>query len=60
MGTRKVVIIPLRRPWNDEGHREDPFWECGSFGIIGWHSTNVMNPATGAELEGGDTSRYLV
>jgi hypothetical protein len=46
-----VVIVHLRRPWDDEDKREDPFWEFTSFGITGCHHSNVMNPKKAHELE---------
>ncbi len=45
-------MVHLRRPWDDEDKREDPFWEFGSFGITGCHHSNVMNPKKSHELEG--------
>jgi hypothetical protein len=32
--------------------RSDPFWEFGSFGITGCHSSNLMNPKNAKNLNG--------
>jgi len=49
----RVIIVHLRRPKNaaDES-RSDPFWEYGSFGITGCHTTNLMNPRNACKLGG--------
>ena len=32
--------------------RDDPFWEFGSFGITGCHSSNLLHPKTACGLKG--------
>src|SRR5450432_3018006 len=50
----RVVVVHLRRPRlsNPKEMRTDPFWEFGSFGLTGCHSTNLMNPKKSSELNG--------
>jgi hypothetical protein len=50
----RVVIVHLRRPKlsNPKEMRSDPFWEFGSFGLTGCHSTNLMNQKKSSELNG--------
>jgi hypothetical protein len=50
----RVVIVHLRRPQlsNPKEMRSDPFWEFGSFGLTGCHSTNLMNPKKSSGLNG--------
>jgi len=49
-----VVLVLLRRPKasNPNEMRSDPFWEFGSFGCTGCHSTNLMNIRRADELAG--------
>ena len=48
-----VVVVHLRRPKAEPGEmRSDPFFEFGSFGCTGCHSTNLMHPDRIHELEG--------
>jgi hypothetical protein len=39
-----IFIVCLREPQTVTDHREDPYWEAGSFGCTGCHSSNLMNP----------------
>jgi hypothetical protein len=53
MEKSKVVIVHLRQPDNrPDEKRSDPFWEFGSFGCTGCHSTNLMNPKNANQLDG--------
>lgn len=40
-----IYFVFLRRPQNLSDPRDDPFWEFGSFGSTGCHSTNLLNPS---------------
>ena len=50
----EVVIAMLRQPrLNDPTEqRNDPFWEFGSFGVTGCHSSNLLNPKKAHQLDG--------
>jgi hypothetical protein len=49
----RVIIVHLRRPTsNSDEKRSDPFWEFGSFGITGCHSSNLMNRKNVGKLNG--------
>ena len=52
MDESDVVIVCLRQPIKDnpDEKRSDPFWEFGSFGCTGCHSTNLMNPRNANKL----------
>ncbi len=56
MAEPKVFFVALRRPKgpskNPNEQRDDPFWEFGSFGCTGCHSSSLFNPRHAAELEG--------
>ena len=56
MSRDRVVIVHLRRPASASRQpremRSDPFWEFGSFGITGCHSTNLMHPRNADSLKG--------
>jgi hypothetical protein len=64
-----VVLVLLRRPnrSNPREMRSDPFWEFGSFGCTGCHTTNLMNIRRADELagvrfgfaQGGPYTRFL-
>ena len=49
-----VVVAMLRQPYSGDPteQRNDPFWEFGSFGITGCHSSNLLNPKKAHLLEG--------
>ena len=49
-----VIIAMLRQPRLSDPteQRNDPFWEFGSFGITGCHSSNLLNPKKAHELKG--------
>jgi hypothetical protein len=48
-----VIIVHLRCPRNDpDESRDDPFWEFGSFGCTGCHSSNLMHLARIHHVEG--------
>ena len=55
----EVILVHLRQPQtrrtmhknclsmrSNHDHRDDPFWEIGSFGITGCHKSNIMNQKT--------------
>lgn len=51
--SQKVIIVHLRQPRRAPGERrDDPFYEFGSFGCTGCHSTNLMHSKRIHELEG--------
>ncbi len=56
MGKMKVFLVHLRRPVsasrNPNEQRDDPFYEFGSFGCTGCHSSNLLHPRHVDELEG--------
>ncbi len=56
MDQPRVFIVHLRRPKsaseNPNEMRSDPFWEFGSFGCTGCHSTNLLSPRNAPKLEG--------
>jgi hypothetical protein len=47
-----IVIVHLRRPKNKKDPRNDPFWECGSFGVTGCHKDNLLHHKGIDELQG--------
>lgn len=49
-----VIIVLLRRPRrnNPDEQRSDPFYEFGSFGCTGCHSSNLLHPKGAKTLEG--------
>ncbi|MGH2359078.1 MAG: hypothetical protein ACRDGM_00825 [bacterium] len=49
----KVFFVHLRRPKsNPDERRDDPFYELGSFGCTGCHSTTLFRPHHAADLNG--------
>jgi len=56
MAELKVFFVHLRRPRSasvdPDERRDDPFYEFGSFGCTGCHSTNLFHPRHAKELEG--------
>lgn len=40
-----LFFVFLRRPYESDDRRNDPFWEFGSFGVTGCHSKNLLNPS---------------
>ncbi len=49
----KIFLIQLRRPIQDPSEaRSDPYWEFGSFGCTGCHSSNLFNPRHADRLRG--------
>lgn len=68
-GTPPVFLVCLRQPSSSKDHREDPYWEVGSFGCTGCHDKNLLHPGSnhipnGARLafaQGGpDGSRMVL
>ena len=51
MAIENIYIVQLRNP-SRKDRRRDPFWEMGSFGLTGCHSSNLMNKERRSELEG--------
>lgn len=39
-----VFLVCLREPYSSTNHREDPYWEVGSFGCTRCHASNLFNP----------------
>jgi hypothetical protein len=66
----QTFIVFLRQPRSSRDHREDPYWEVGSFGCTGCHEKNLLNPRAmpihipdGARLafaQGGEQGTKLV
>jgi hypothetical protein len=54
MAEAPVYIVHLRRPnmADPDERRSDPFYEYGSFGCTGCHSSNLLHPRHAAQLEG--------
>lgn len=56
MAEPKVLFVHLRRPRSaaedPEERRDDPFYEFGSFGCTGCHSSNLFNPRHAEDLAG--------
>jgi hypothetical protein len=56
MAKPKVYFVHLRRPASaskdPNEKRDDPFYECGSFGCTKCHSKNLLHPKHAMELEG--------
>jgi len=54
MAEPKVFFVYLRRPHrnNPKERRDDPFYEFGSFGCTGCHSSNLLHRRHTAELKG--------
>src|SRR3954470_21807193 len=53
MDEPRVFFVHLRRPKRDpDERRDDPFYELGSFGCTGCHSTTLFHPRHARELEG--------
>jgi hypothetical protein len=56
MADQKVFLVHLRRPHSASvdpyERRDDPFYEFGSFGCTGCHSTNLLHPRHAGELQG--------
>ena len=48
----KVYVVHLRRPRNRDDSRDDPFWECGSFGLTYCHRHNLLHKRHAADLQG--------
>ena len=63
----KIVLVHLRRPSRGDP-RNDPFWEFGSFGCTGCHTSNLLSPVNAPNLrnkrlgfiQGGDRGLRLV
>lgn len=53
-----MFFVFLRRPKGDSDYRDDPFWEFGSFGRTGCHSTNLLNPQR-SHIQAGDVAVFL-
>jgi hypothetical protein len=53
MGEPRVYFVYLRRPKFDRNERrDDPFYEFGSFGCTGCHSSNLLHLDHAKDLEG--------
>lgn len=53
-----LYFVFLRRPVKNSDRRNDPFWEFGSFGKTGCHSTNLLNSQR-SPLSIGDQLAFL-
>jgi hypothetical protein len=53
-----VYFVYLRRPGGLDDRRNDPFWEFGSFGKTGCHSTNLLHPQH-SSIRDGDQLAFL-
>lgn len=53
-----TFFVYLRQPGGLHDRRDDPFWEFGSFGSTGCHSTNLMH-LTGCPIKRGDRLAFL-
>lgn len=57
MAALKLFFVQLRRPHrastNPDERRDDPFYEFGSFGCTGCHSSNLLHPRNADNLAGG-------
>ena len=53
MATPNVYFVHLRRPdrSNRDEKRDDPFYEFGSFGCTGCHSSNLLHPHNAERLK---------
>ena len=58
MATPNVFFVHLRRPRaNDQ--RDDPFYEFGSFGCTGCHSSNLLHKRHVSRLEEGARLTFI-
>jgi len=48
-----TFLVLLREPRKPTDYRQDPYWEVGSFGCTGCHSSNLLNPKK-LHLKDGD------
>lgn len=53
-----LYFVFLRRPFELDDRRSDPFWEFGSFGATGCHRRNLLNPNS-RHLKEGDRLAFL-
>jgi hypothetical protein len=51
MAEPKIFFVHLRRPRRND-QRSDPFYEFGSFGCTGCHSSNLLHKNRAAKLKG--------